>query len=754
MSPVAPAINALADAWGEGMLRACWQGGAAITLVWLTARAVPRLPPAAQCWLWRLAYLKLVLALFWATPVDVRIPLPAESAERTGTPRSGRSFGFLAGGLRQDPGRPSRQGTSGPFGRHPAAGLQPRIAGPAPRWDANSIGAPTRPRLTWLSPLMAAMALWLLGSIGCWRRILRACRAARQLRGQCVPLRDAAALDCCAAVAAALGLRRPPGLFEGLEIRSPLLLGGREPAVLLPASLVRQAAPSALRLALAHELAHLKRGDLRWGWLRAAVHGFFFFHPLLWLAAREWRLAQEMACDAEALRVSGARAGEYGELLLAVVSPPGHRWDAGLDAPGSLGIGEESAGTLRRRLMMLRSSHSRRPLDRDPAAGRRRPVALAALIAAAAVALIPWRVTAQEGSAPPPSPRPEVATPAVEAPLVAVAVGEAPAEPADPPRTSAPPGAGAVEPAATSPAEREPALAEQWEDVLLLEAVRYLRLSTAQLRQLLTLARSGGQAFDKLADREKRTRAAVARIARENRAALLAGRPGVRQDDALELERSLRRRRALLEEQLVEFALPRLARILTREQVVRVCLLTLGSLPRERDRTLSAALLDPEAGFVFAPGADPPPGRALVTELRERVGRLQGRWEEHRDTRARQLLAAHYPPEVLDRVFTPRFWLASLPVVGELFQAVGGSRIDYAVIGAPGGGDEEDPLVAAARRDLETLRARSQVSLQEVLLADAGADDLVAGLRPFTRRVFLSPRLHPVLEERLAPRAP
>src|SRR5688572_24948854 len=64
-------IHALAASWTNAMWRASWQGGAAIVLVWLVCRAWPRMPSHAHCWLWRLAYLRLFVALFRATPLDL-----------------------------------------------------------------------------------------------------------------------------------------------------------------------------------------------------------------------------------------------------------------------------------------------------------------------------------------------------------------------------------------------------------------------------------------------------------------------------------------------------------------------------------------------------------------------------------------------------------------------------------------------------------------------------------------------------------
>ena len=97
-------------------------------------------------------------------------------------------------------------------------------------------------------------------------------------------------------------------------------------------------------MALAHEQAHLRRGDLWLGLLPSLVSGaVFFFPPARW-AVREYHLAREEACDAEALRRTGAAPAQYGRLLLRFASPA-------LPGPAlGLGAGYQS---LRRRLTTL-----------------------------------------------------------------------------------------------------------------------------------------------------------------------------------------------------------------------------------------------------------------------------------------------------------------------------------------------------------------------------------------------------------------
>ena len=77
-------LNGFSSTWAEGMSRACWQGGLVILLIWALCRALTNMPPAAKCWLWRLAYLKLLVALVWATPIGLPLlPAPRQATVST-----------------------------------------------------------------------------------------------------------------------------------------------------------------------------------------------------------------------------------------------------------------------------------------------------------------------------------------------------------------------------------------------------------------------------------------------------------------------------------------------------------------------------------------------------------------------------------------------------------------------------------------------------------------------------------------------
>ncbi len=71
---------------------------------------------------------------------------------------------------------------------------------------------------------------------------------------------------------------------------------------------------------LTHELAHVKRHDLVWGWLPELAAMLYFFHPVAHMVRRRVHLERELACDQLAMAHSGRTPAEYAETLVRVVS--------------------------------------------------------------------------------------------------------------------------------------------------------------------------------------------------------------------------------------------------------------------------------------------------------------------------------------------------------------------------------------------------------------------------------------------------
>lgn len=342
------------EAWAASLWRASWQGAIAIGLVWAIARWSKLVSARVVCWLWRLACLKLLVALFWVQPMLLPV-LPAQPADPA-VPKN-VSPKVVAPAATQPPGQAAET-----------------LALERPHAQEHDVSGPF-----WGSTLFS---LWLLGTAISLGGIARQWLSARRLTASATSQVSDSLNEACRQEAERLGVRRAPRLVLSSHVDSPLLAGCWRPVIVLPARLETFEAGE-VRLMLAHELAHHRRRDLSWNWLPTIVRALFFFHPLVWFLVRRWSEAQEAACDELLIQNRLAQPVEYGRLLLKLAACEPLANQSALATAGVLG----AFRNLERRVMAM--SRVR------PYSFRRLVLAASVFALLAASSLIPWRLAPQ-----------------------------------------------------------------------------------------------------------------------------------------------------------------------------------------------------------------------------------------------------------------------------------------------------------------------------------------------------------------------
>ena len=364
------------NTWIAAMGRASFEGAIAIGLAWLVCRSIPRLPASVRCWLWRLALLKMVLAAVPLGSVDLPLLPHAWTGEQTVSAIAEPDSAIVMANVGDQ--SVARRDSPADVRADAAAEASSSIDQPlAPSTQANVLkGRNTHVAFAVLFAVWLAVLTAFVGVV-----VVRV-RGARRWRQQWRLIKDRDVLTLNERLAEEYRLFQPPVLFEAENCESPVVFGAVRTVIVLPSKLVAHSTANRLRLILAHEMAHIRRGDLLGNWFSTLVSGLFFFHPLVWLALRESRLSQEVACDELAVRRPGVSVADYGRLLVELATQR--------PMPASplvtVGVVESFHVFLKRRLSAMKSFGTR----------SRRVFALSWFVAIVAVlGLLPWRLVAQ-----------------------------------------------------------------------------------------------------------------------------------------------------------------------------------------------------------------------------------------------------------------------------------------------------------------------------------------------------------------------
>ena len=305
-------MDRLAALWWPWLLWTSLQTLLLASLVALLDRCLPRLSAATRCLLWWLVGLQVLAGLGWRLGLVWPWP-PGDDGLLA-------RLGIPAGEL----------GASLPGGGTIRPAMLDDIIVHGLRWLF----------LVWLG-LLIVQVLISLGQA--WQ--------AHALRRRSQPLQQDLIRTLAGIQARDMGLRRLPELRTVTNLGSPVVSGLWRPMILLPATC--PLAPAEAAMMMAHELAHLRRGDLWLGWVPTLARHLLCFHPALLWSNHAYRLQRESACDSLAMQHSREDPQAYGRLLL--------QWGEGRPSASQLGSAATGHRDLQWRLQALRRNQAKSP---------------------------------------------------------------------------------------------------------------------------------------------------------------------------------------------------------------------------------------------------------------------------------------------------------------------------------------------------------------------------------------------------------
>ncbi|MCG8373776.1 MAG: TonB family protein [Balneolales bacterium] len=111
--------------------------------------------------------------------------------------------------------------------------------------------------------------------------------------------------------------------YQGIQIAFlehplvPFTFGWQNPVIVLPKSI--QDDPEKVRMAIQHELVHIKRGDYLLQLFLSVIESLFWFHPLVRFGSNEIETYREISCDQEVLNTTGVSLKSYATMLYELV---------------------------------------------------------------------------------------------------------------------------------------------------------------------------------------------------------------------------------------------------------------------------------------------------------------------------------------------------------------------------------------------------------------------------------------------------
>jgi beta-lactamase regulating signal transducer with metallopeptidase domain len=262
------------------------------TIVKLCCRSRPRLAYA----LWMLVILKSIVPPIWSSPTGLFSWALVETVATRRVVVSEATRGSRA----STPASSAPEFTS--------------IAASDSEQSPASVG-----RIDWFRVRRLLVSIWIAGIVlGSIFVLGKRVACAKLLKRWSLPVdeRHVASLE---ELSRRLSVKREVRLLVTSRPIGPAVFGLLQPSIVLPEPLLSHTPPERVDLILAHELIHVRRGDLLAGNVQVVAQVVWWFHPVVWLANRRACWERERCCDEEVVSGVGCKPALYARTLLSVL---------------------------------------------------------------------------------------------------------------------------------------------------------------------------------------------------------------------------------------------------------------------------------------------------------------------------------------------------------------------------------------------------------------------------------------------------
>lgn len=307
-----------------------WQCSVLVLAVWLICRLVRFRRSHLTCLLWLIVLLKFITPPLWSSSSGlfcwIQSGLPAEVSTDLSPPVEPEMLTHTAS---------LRLLTEGDMGKLPDVKASPdfkvtihenetsrqtpaavetaaipvkpavaeKIVQPPVHYSVKEIGV-----LIWVTVGILIATVMLVRYLRCWHIL-------RSAGGKTHPELNQLLARLCTD----LKLKRRVRLLITTSRMGPAVIGLLRPTIILPTAILEGRSLAELEPVLAHELIHIRRGDLWIGLLQLLASVVWWFHPLVWFTGRRLKFEIEQCCDEEVLAELNCDPRQYASCLLEIL---------------------------------------------------------------------------------------------------------------------------------------------------------------------------------------------------------------------------------------------------------------------------------------------------------------------------------------------------------------------------------------------------------------------------------------------------